>query len=127
MENNLSAMRSIDKYTLFREKYPVFYYRGFDIEATQEEILLTFRLAYRGFRILRPSGHCLNRKTRSVISMAGIFRRLVFSLGLVELISYWKIACPPKVMIECGKIGKKQVMWVETAVFVRSWRVFLSQ
>ena len=111
MENNLSAMRPVDKYILFREKYPVFYYRSFDIEVTQKEIRLTFHFSVPGLADFAPQWTLPKPENPVCDINGGIFRRLVFSLGLVELISYWKIACPPKVMIECGKIGKEQVMW----------------
>ena len=109
MENNLSAMRPVDKYILFREKYPVFYYRSFDIEVTEEKIRLTFHFSVPGLVDFAPQWTLPKPENPVCDINGGIFRRLVFSLGLVELISYWKIACPPKVMIECGKIGDEQV------------------
>lgn len=36
---------------------------------------------------------------------------LVFELGLVELISYWKAACPPKIEIAAGQLTPEQVAW----------------
>ncbi len=111
MEDNLSAMRPVDKYILFREKYPVFFYRSFDIEDTQEKILLTFHFSVPGLSDFAPQWTLPKPKKPVCDIHSGSFRRLVFSLGLVELISYWKIACPPKVMIECGIIGDEQVLW----------------
>ncbi len=111
MENNLSAMRPVDKYTLFREKYPEFFYRSFDIEVTEKEIQLTFHFSIPGLADFAPQWTLPKPENPVCDINGGIFRRLVFSLGLVELISYWKIACPPKVVIECGKIGDEQVLW----------------
>jgi hypothetical protein len=37
---------------------------------------------------------------------------LVFSLGMVELVSYWKSACPPIVEVECGRgLDEWQIQW----------------
>lgn len=33
-------------------------------------------------------------------------QRMLFSLGMVELISYWKCACPPRVVVECGGLDE---------------------
>ena len=35
----------------------------------------------------------------------------VFHVGLVELISYWKCACPQKVIVECGALSPEQILW----------------
>jgi len=36
---------------------------------------------------------------------------LVFELGMVELISYWKSACPPLVEVRCGNLDEWQINW----------------
>lgn len=38
-------------------------------------------------------------------------KNIVFNIGMVELISYWKSACPEKVIIECGELNKEQIEW----------------
>lgn len=36
---------------------------------------------------------------------------LIFQLGLVELLSYWKCACPERVVIEAGELESEQLRW----------------
>lgn len=36
---------------------------------------------------------------------------IIFSLGMVELVSYWKCACPPVVEIKCGALDNEQILW----------------
>lgn len=36
---------------------------------------------------------------------------LVFHLGLVELFSYWKLVCAPKIKIQAGHLTRTQVSW----------------
>ncbi|MCL2634807.1 MAG: hypothetical protein FWD34_09885 [Oscillospiraceae bacterium] len=40
-----------------------------------------------------------------------MLHELVFNLGLVELISYWKSACPPIVEVRCGSLDDWQINW----------------
>ncbi|MCR4618308.1 MAG: hypothetical protein K5669_09030 [Lachnospiraceae bacterium] len=40
-----------------------------------------------------------------------IMDRMLFSLGMVETISYYKITCPKTVSIECGNLSKWQTKW----------------
>lgn len=35
----------------------------------------------------------------------------VFNLGMAELVSYWKCACPPVIEIKCGLLSDWQVKW----------------
>jgi hypothetical protein len=36
---------------------------------------------------------------------------LVFHIGMIELISYWKVACPPKVIINPSTLTSGQISW----------------
>ncbi len=35
----------------------------------------------------------------------------VFNLGMAELVSYWKCACPKIVEVRCGNLNSKQILW----------------
>ena len=37
--------------------------------------------------------------------------RFVFSLGMAEAISYYKCACPKKLLVECGVLDEWQIKW----------------
>src|SRR3990167_4112933 len=36
---------------------------------------------------------------------------LVFHLGLIEMISYWKATCSPNIVIKAGKLTGEQIAW----------------
>ncbi|MCL2638935.1 MAG: hypothetical protein FWD48_11280 [Oscillospiraceae bacterium] len=36
---------------------------------------------------------------------------LAFNLGMAELVSYWKCACPPIVEVRCGALDNRQIEW----------------
>lgn len=38
-------------------------------------------------------------------------RRLAFLIGMVELISYWKLACPARISVECGTLDNDEITW----------------
>jgi hypothetical protein len=100
-----------EKYTLFRETYPEFLYESYEIDETADTIRLTFHFSVPGLADFAPQW-TLPRPAQPVCPVnSGVFRRLVFSLGLVELVSYWKIACPPVVKIACGRITAAQADW----------------
>ena len=39
------------------------------------------------------------------------------SLGMVELVSYWKITCSPQVVIEAGSLSEEQILWWKDLYF----------
>lgn len=68
----------------------------------------TFSLPKRGF--YRPG---INKE---IINDARIMN-LVFHIGMVELISYWKCACPQQVIIKPFKLVPEQVAWWKEVYF----------
>ncbi|MBR6303452.1 MAG: hypothetical protein IKR35_06340, partial [Lachnospiraceae bacterium] len=53
----------------------------------------------------------LKRKSREELLDDEILDRMIFSLGMVETISYYKITCPKTVVIDCGNLTKEQQKW----------------
>ncbi len=107
MKDNLS------KYLEFSEYYKNFIYKAynFDLEADElrlyfdyemsgensEKISFTHRVSYRS--------KALKDKTLDDIK---VFENLIFSIGLVECINYYKTACPKNFVIECGGVSREQ-------------------
>ena len=42
---------------------------------------------------------------------------MVFNIGMIELISYWKCACPENVIIKCGKLTDEQIAFWKKLYF----------
>ena len=40
-----------------------------------------------------------------------VLDNLVFNLGLIEMLSYWKSTCSPIIEIEAGRLNKEQIKW----------------
>ncbi len=38
-------------------------------------------------------------------------KKLVFQMGMVELLSYWKCACPQTIEVSCGHLNPSSVLW----------------
>lgn len=94
-------------FNTLRKKHPYFIYESFNIEASQDftKIVFTFKMA--GDIIFYPS---IEFPTIRKISEDEL-QNLAFHIGLVELISYWKAACPPNVIIKPGRLNEQQILW----------------
>ncbi len=101
-----------EKFEAFREEYKTFYYNGYSIEKQDDHILIGFDFSLEG----KCSFHPTTRIDTKGLDLVNPFdsaqaEHLVFSLGLVELISYWKASCAPNLVIRCGSLSDAQVNW----------------
>ena len=100
-----------------REKYKYFYYNGFEIIDGKNEITLKFDFEIPNLTSFYPTTTILkkNFKFKSVNSIQA--KNMAFNIGLIELISYWKCACPQNVFIKCGYLDANQVAFWKKLYF----------
>lgn len=103
-------------YTELRQQYPDFIYHDFHIEENDSEFRITYDFEIVGLELFNPT-YLFKKRGNQVFSNKKIVRELVFSLGLVECISYWKITCSPHLIIECGKLNDNQISWWKKLYF----------
>ena len=105
-------------YTELRKKYPEFVYRGYEIEESADRVGIVYDLEIPGLASFRPTWEFPKRQgEQRCFKENGTFQKLVFSLGMVELISYWKTACPPVVKVEAGSLTEEQCEWWKDLYF----------
>ncbi|MEG0076733.1 hypothetical protein [Anaerorhabdus sp.] len=103
-------------YSELRQIYPNFVYRDFHIEENDNEFKITYDFEIEGLEAFNPTYSIPKRGTQSFHDKR-IVRELVFSLGLVECISYWKITCSPNLIIQCGALNHEQIQWWKKLYF----------
>jgi len=103
-------------YTELREKYPDFYYRDYIIEEDEKEIRITYLFEIESLASFKPSW-VFYKKSAERLSDTSLFKNLVFSLGLVELVSYWKLTCSPSVHVLPHALTEEQVTWWKKLYF----------
>ncbi len=102
----------MSRYTELREKWPVFLYRDYEIEESGEEVRLRYHFEIPGLSSFAPEWVFPKKEGASGrFREDPVFRNLVFSLGMVELVSYWKICCPPRVEVKAGGLTPEQAAW----------------
>jgi len=104
------------KYKLFREKYPNFVYHGFNIYEDDNEIRIIYDFEIVGLSFFNPTW-TIKKKDKNTYSKYKNFKETVFSLGMVELVSYWKITCSPNVLIKPSFLDEYQINWWKKQYF----------
>ena len=100
------------KYNKFRKQFKRFTYESFDFKKTSEclEISYNFNLDNKYF--FRPT---LNIPIKSFMldeNMNEIkLKNILFHIGMIELISYWKAACPKEIVVKPYSLNEEQKEW----------------
>lgn len=112
---SLKNLTGQQKYDELRKKYPEFIYNSYEIEVKNEKLKIKYNFEVPGLAKFQPTWVIPSSQYRE--ENAEAIERLVFNLGMVELISYWKIACPSNVVIKCGSLSSKQISWWKKQYF----------
>lgn len=106
------------RYDDLREKYPVFQYKEYKIEEDGENIRITYDFEIPGLSSFTPVWEFPKAANRlENLKKNGTFLEMVFSLGMVELVSYWKITCSKRVEVLAGAFSREQMLWWKNLYF----------
>ncbi len=108
-------MQIFDKNNIFiniRKKFQYFIFENYHVSRNDSQLTARFffNLSDKYFfepEIIIPFKYFFtdNAFDREIIN------DLVFHIGMVELISYWKAACPPEIIIKPRHLNETQVKW----------------
>ncbi len=106
-----------------RNEYKEFIYRSYDISEDENKIKIEYCFEIPNLSIFRPTIEIEKRNMNFKSTKSDFVKNLVFNIGMVELISYWKCACPKKVIIECGTLNDDQIAWFKKLYYYGLRRV----
>ena len=102
----------MEQYQTLRRQYPQFIYKSYEMEEDGRECRITYRFEIPGLSSFAPVWRFPKAAGDTRLwAEDRLMQDMVFSLGMVELVSYWKIACPPRVIVEAGFLGQEQMEW----------------
>lgn len=101
--------------------FPEFIYENYEYDVRQDglHIMFVFKLNGLNNNIIEfsPSAFIPNRPFLSFKQPKECLDNLVFHIGMVELISYWKSVCPPIVKVLCGTLDTEQIAFWKKLYF----------
>ena len=97
-----------------RLKYPKFIYHAYESHYADGMLHIRYQFEIEGLCEFAPEWKipC----AEPVLPDAAL-DRMIFSLGLAELVSYWKITCSPEAEIRCGALNEEQTAWWKRLYF----------
>jgi hypothetical protein len=100
------------KYVQLQKEYPFFIFENFEIKEDEHSVQIrySFNLADRFHFYPSISIPWRTFFYRDILDSPGI-KNIAFHIGMIELISYWKVACPMQVIIMAGYLDDRQKAW----------------
>jgi len=95
-----------------RKKYPQFIYENYSYRIIKKDLEIFFNFRISSDIFFKPKIIIKNIDKKG-LSSAGdkTLNNLIFHLGLIEMISYWKSFCSPEIIIKAGYLDKEQIKW----------------
>lgn len=97
-----------NKFKELRENYSTFIFEKYEIEEKEDCYKITYYFNIPKLIIFTPS---LEIKKDIINKIDEYAKYLIFNVGMIELISYWKCCCCPNVIIKAGYLNKAQLKW----------------
>ncbi len=95
-----------------REKYPHFIYHRFHYQWNEKrELSISFDFSIGDAYHFTPSMLLKPGRQFAAFPSQEHLDGLVFHIGMIELISYWKAACPSEIYVKPYKLNKSQQEW----------------
>ncbi len=101
----------MDKYLELRNKYDTFIYEGYNVEEKDNKTIITYDFNVPNLTHYYPTLEL------EKFELTEFTKYLIFHIGLVELISYWKATCSKNVIIKAGYINEEQINFFKKLYF----------
>ncbi|HTK03610.1 MAG TPA: hypothetical protein VL401_02465 [Alphaproteobacteria bacterium] len=88
-----------------------FYYKSYSWNLKNNDLVIDYNFAADDKYSFSPKLIFKNVTQEVVEKNKLVINNLVFNIGLVELLSYWKAFVTPEIIIECGNLDDYQLAW----------------
>lgn len=105
------------KFEELRKEYPEFWYNSYSAYEDEKAIYLEYEFEIPNLTKFNPKLQIDKKqfKFKSIESKPA--QNMIFHIGMIELISYWKAVCSPKIIVNCGYLEEEQKKWWKKLYF----------
>lgn len=100
-----------EKFNKYRKEYPNFIYDSYEVIDNIDSLKIVYHFNIEGLTPFNPSYLIDKKYIKNKNINKDLFNYLVFHIGLIELVSYFKCTCSPNVIIKAGYINEDQIKW----------------
>lgn len=116
--NIMATYYDQNKYNILREEYKFFRFQRYNYTLEKNTLSVKFYFSLDEKFFFTPSFEIPSNKLYDWDNLNDShLDTLIFNIGMIELVSYWKLACPKKVYIAPHKLDEKQILWWKKLYF----------
>lgn len=114
----MSKSNHQEKFLDLRTRYPFFVYEDFSFSLSAKGLEINFFFNLSDEFHFRPSLF-IPRKSWFLPDkeILEFLPNIIFNIGMIEMVSYWKAACPPVIRIKPGSLEPQQSDWWKKCYF----------
>lgn len=106
----------MNDYQTLRNKYPNIIYKSYEIKNNEDTIEVEYTYQLNNY-IFTPSIFIDKKNITNQNINNSFLEYLFFNYGLVNIINYYKLSCPKKIIIEAGFIDEEQISFFKKLIF----------
>ena len=110
----------------FRSEYKEFYYNSFSLTEDGDAIFLEYDFEIPGLTSFNPKIKILKKNMNFKSIDTFYAKNMAFNIGMIELISYWKCCCSPKIIVKCGFLDNNQINFWKKIYFYGLGELFFT-
>jgi len=100
------------KLEILRKKYKRFVYHNYSYKISKNNLEIFFDFRIEPDIFFKPKIVIENvNKTKIEKIGESVLNNLIFQLGLIEMLSYWKATCSKEIEIKAGYLNQSQIKW----------------
>lgn len=105
------------KFTEFRNVYQEIIYKDYEWNEIDNNIVIGYFFEIPGLVEFKPTLTFEKSLIRNESINKSLVNKIIFHIGMIELISYYKCCCPKKIVIEAGYLNEYEQAWFKKLFF----------
>ena len=101
-----------------RKKHSSFIYHDYKIEEDKQNIYLKYFFEIENLTKFNPILTIPKKDLNFQNLYSDLSKNIVFHIGMVEAISYWKLTCSKNFYVKCGKLNESQINWFKKLFYL---------
>lgn len=107
-----------ESYQRLRKIFPLFTYNSYNYSLSGNELTFEFVFQLNNEIEFRPTSTIILPKFPQIReNIHPLIENIVFHIGMIELISYWKATCSPLIVVKAGHLDEEQIQWWKNLYF----------
>ncbi|MDR2407876.1 MAG: hypothetical protein LBE13_07175 [Bacteroidales bacterium] len=103
-----------EHFLFLRDKYPVFSYNSYSYRIDNRDLFMQFQFSTGQdihFNVAARLKYHASFATFYASNELSQLDEFIFSIGMIELLSYWKATCSPLIRIEAGALSEEAILF----------------